>query len=171
MMFLFAAVEREFSVFDFSNNLINWLVLVALIIWLCSKTLPGVFANRKQSIENELSEAARARAEGAAFLKEQEAKLANAEKEADQILVEAKQMADSLRQEIEQQAEKEAAELKNRLEQEIVNHRQQAVLHLRTAATKAAITLTQATLPEAISAQTKRRLMDDFVQQVETNNG
>ncbi len=119
-MFILATVEHGNALFElFSNNLINWLVLIALIAWLAQKQLPGLFAARKESIETTLKEASQARAEGQAFLEAQQKKIANAEKEAEKILVEAKEMAEQMRAQAAEQTKKEIADLSLNIEQQI----------------------------------------------------
>lgn len=167
MMFILAAAEHNFSFFDFENNLVNWLVLVVLLIWLMSRILPPVLKNRKETIETALSEASAARAEGLAFLAQQHQKMENAEKDADKILLEAKQIADKMRLDMEAQALKDAADLREKIEQEIANERQLAITELRAAAARASIVLTEASLAGAMTDSIKAKLMSQFLKQVE----
>lgn len=168
MFIIFATVEHGNPLFElFSNNLINWLALVALIAWLASKHLPGVFATRKEAIETVLKEASQARAEGQAFLEAQQKKIANAEKEAEKILVEAKQMAEQMRAQAEEQTNKAVADLSVKIEQQIAGERQIAITQLRAAAAKAAVRLAEATLPAHMTEGTKERLQGQFFQQLE----
>ena len=167
-MLFFATVEHGNALFElFDNNVINWLLLVALLAWLASKQLPSLLAARKEGIETGLKEAAQARAEGAAFLEAQQAKIANAEKEAEMILVEAKQMAEQMRAQAEEQTKKELADFAAKVEQQIAGERQMAITQLRAAAAKAAVRLAEATLPAHITDATRDRLMSQFFQQLE----
>jgi len=168
-MLLLAAAEHGFMLFDFENNLINWLVLVVLLCILMARVMPAIFQSRKESIETALSEAAQARANGAAFLREQESKVSNLEKEADAILVEAQEMAERMKQEMQAQTAKDMAELRTRIEHEIAGERQLAISQLRTATSKAAIALAEIALPSAITDSAKARLTDQFLQQLEAS--
>jgi F-type H+-transporting ATPase subunit b len=167
-MLFFATVEHGNALFEiFDNNVINWLLLVALLAWLASKQLPGLFAARKTAIETTLKEASQARAEGVAFLEAQQTKIANAEKEAEKILVEAKQMAEQMRAQAEQQTKKELSDFAAKIEQQIAGDRQVAITQLRAAAAKAAVRLAEATLPAHLTDATRDRLMSQFFQQLE----
>lgn len=167
-MLLFATVENGNAIFNFfENNLLNWFVLVGLVGWLWMKYMPGVFASRQQSITTAIADAARARAEGEAFFRVQKEKIASAEKEADNILAEAVQVAKQMKEEMEKQTAREVADLKARIEQEIANERQLAISQLRSAAAKAAITLSGAALPPAITDSARARLLDQFLAELE----
>ncbi len=167
-----AIMHEGFSIFGiFENNLLNWLVLVGLIVWMWSSKMPAVFASRKDGIDAALKEAAAARAEGEAFLAEQQKKIAEAEKEASRIIDEAKQVAIEMKKEIEESTRKDLADLSVRIEHEIAQERQLAITELRAAAAKIAIDLTRETLPKAINSGTKGKLLNDFVDQIESMGG
>jgi F-type H+-transporting ATPase subunit b len=166
-MLLFATAEHGFMLFDWNNNLINWLVLVVLLGILAARVMPAIFQSRQETIQGALAEAAAAKLAGQAFLAEQESRVSNLEKEADGILVEAKQMAERMKQEMEAQTMKEMADLRTRIEHEMDNERQLAISQLRTATAKAAIALTEKSLPSAITDSAKSRLLDQFLQQLE----
>ena len=169
-MIFFATVEEHaFSLLDFRNNVLNWIILVIGIIWLAKTLLPPAFASRAQKIASALDEAAKSRAEGLAFLEEQRTRIANAEKEAEKILVEAKDVAIQMRAQMEGETRKEAAELSVKIEQQISNQRQLAVTELRTVAARAAIKLTEVSLKQHLSAGSKQKLLDQFVEQLEAS--
>ena len=167
MIFL-AAIQDGGSILGlFANNLINWIALVGLIIWMWIKYMPPVFAQRKEQIETALKDAAQAKADGEEFLATQQKKLAQAEKDSDKIVAEAKQVAVEMQKEIEQQTEKDLADFAIRIDQEIVKQRQMAITELREAAAKAAILLTQETLPSVITDNARGKLMSQFVDQLD----
>ncbi len=167
-MFLFAAESGSLSLFSpFENNLLNWFALLAFLAWLWMKYMPAVFASRQEEITLALAEAARAKAEGEAFLEEQKKRVASAEQESDGILAEALELAGQMRQQMEAQTEKEMAELKQRIEQEIAAERQMAISQMRTAAAKAAIRLTESALPRTITDDVRSGLLDQFLDELE----
>jgi F-type H+-transporting ATPase subunit b len=167
MVFL-AAIQDGGSILGlFSNNLINWMVLVGLLVWLWSKYMPPVFAARKEQIERALQDAAQAKADGEEFLATQKKKLAQAEKESDNIVAEAKQVAIEMQKGIETQTEKDLADFATRIDQEIVKQRQMAISELRHVAAKAAIALAQEALPAAVTDASRAKLMSQFVDQLD----
>lgn len=152
----------------FANNLINWIVLVILLGILWAKVTPAMFASRKEQIETALREASAARQEGQNFLKEQEVKIANAEKDAEQILVEAKRVASEMRAQIANDTKAEAEEIRKKIEQQIASEKHQAVTEMRSQAATVAVRLAEATLPGAVSDTARKRLLGEFIQQVDT---
>jgi F0F1-type ATP synthase membrane subunit b/b' len=94
----------------FENNLINWLVLVAAIVYLWNKYVPPMFKAREEQIENSLKEAALAKKQGQELFQEQKKRVENAETEKKQILVEAKELAEQLKLQMEAQALKDRRE-------------------------------------------------------------
>ncbi|MFX4806022.1 hypothetical protein ABTB42_20760, partial [Acinetobacter baumannii] len=66
----------------FENNLINWLVLVAAIVYLWNKNVPPMFKAREEHIESAIKDAALVKKQGEDLLEEQKKRIANAEAEA-----------------------------------------------------------------------------------------
>ena len=168
-MLFFATVEQGNPIFGlFENNLLNWLFLIVLIVWLIGKFLPAILKERESAIETALKEAHQARSEGLAFLKAQEEKIENAEREAGDILVEAKKIAEKMKIEMEEQTAREMVDLSHKIKQEIAYERQLAVSQLRAAAAKAAVNLTRAYLPQHVTGSAKEKLLSQFVDQLKT---
>ncbi|MBY0357125.1 MAG: hypothetical protein K2W82_03915 [Candidatus Obscuribacterales bacterium] len=166
-MFIFAAETGGlFGIFE--NNLINWLLLVAILIYMWMRITPGLFASRKSRIEQTLAEAAEARKEGQAFLEEQRKKIENAEHEAESILVEAKRVASEMKQQIAEETRKESADLQERITHQIEGERRLAITELRSQAATAAVRLAEATLPGAMTDSARSRLLNEFVEQLNT---
>lgn len=152
----------------FANNLINWILLVFLLGVLWARVTPAMFASRKDRIESALREAEAARVEGQTFLKEQERKIENAEKDAEQILVEARRVAEEMRVQMAADTKTEAETLRKKIEQQIASERQQAITEMRSQAATVAVRLAEATLPGAVSDSARKRLLGEFIQQVDT---
>lgn len=174
-MFLFAVETTEqlsgYGLVSswFENNLINWLLLVVGIIFLWQKYTPPMFAGRKQNIETSLKDAALAKEQGEQFLKEQEEKVANAEKEFAGILAEAKKLAAELKTQLEQQTTKDIADLRHKLDNQIANERLVAVSEMRSAAARAAIKLTEQSLPSLMNDSVKSKLLNQFMEQLDSS--
>lgn len=166
-MFLFATVEHTNSIFGlFENNLLNWLGLVAIIVWLMARFLPSAFKEHKSTIASALKEAHEARIEGLSFLKSQEEKIASAEREAELIIIEAKKIAEKMKLEIEEQTRQDITDFSHKIEQQIANERKLAITQLRAQAAQVAINLTRANLPQHLSAAVDDRLLNQFIDQV-----
>jgi F0F1-type ATP synthase membrane subunit b/b' len=164
------AVENSSSVFGiFENNLINWMVLIALLIWMGFKYIPSVLQTRKKRIESTLVEASKAKSDGLAFFNTQQKQVINAEKEAEHILVEAKQIAQSMAEEIELQTQKDLLALERKIKLEVENENRMAVTKLRNTVAKTIMALSKQKLPDAMNTSIRSRLSGQFIKELEAN--
>lgn len=155
----------------FENNLINWLFLVAGLVYLWNKNVPPMFKAREDQIETAIKEAALAKKQGEELLEQQKKRIANAEAEAQQILADAKQLAEQLKQQMQAQAAKDAADLRTKIEQQIANERQLAITQLRQAAAVASIKLAEQVLPTVLDDKAKAKLLTQFMEQLDSMAG
>lgn len=153
----------------FENNVINWLVLVVLLIVLWNKVTPAMFAKREESITTALREAAEARAQAEALLKEQEAKVANVEQEVAKKKADAQALAEELSVQRQKQTEKDLADLTLKLQNQISTERAVAVTELRGIAAKAAIHLTEQALPSMMNDSIRGKLLNQFMEQLDSS--
>lgn len=154
----------------FSNNLINWLLLVAILIFMWMKLTPPIFAARKEKLEAAMREAEQARLEGEQFQKEQEARVQNAEAEAAKILEDAKKMAADMSAEIRRQTETESAALSKRITDQIQNEKNMAESEIRRRVASVAMKLTSESLQGAITPSAKSKLLNQFVEQLDSSS-
>jgi F-type H+-transporting ATPase subunit b len=152
----------------FESNLINWLLLVAFLVYLWMKFMPGIFKDREDRINTALREAEQAKLEGRKFQEEQTARIANAEKEAESILVEAKQAAERMKADMSEKMRSDAEALQKKIDQQIATERQMAITELRSQAATVAIRLAEASLPGAITGNVKNGLEEQFVKQLDS---
>src|SRR5690242_16268204 len=122
MFFFFAQVSHEAAehgadpdlistLLNPANNVINWLLLIALLIYGWNKLVPPMLTARAKSIDEALKSAAEAKAESAKFLQDQETALENSKKEAAKMVDEAKVVAEQMKADIERQTTAEIAAL------------------------------------------------------------
>jgi F-type H+-transporting ATPase subunit b len=155
----------------FENNLVNWLILVGLIVYYWNKKTPALFDARKQRIETAIADAAAAKAEGEAFLKQQQATVANIEQDSARIIAEAKQVAAEMQAQMDQQTQKDIADLLKKIESQIASERQLAITELRAAAARASIKLTEQVLPSLMTGEAKSKLLSQFMEQLDSGSG
>src|SRR5262245_12729875 len=111
------------TLLKWDNNVINWLILVALIIYGINKLVPPMLAARAKSIDEALASAKEAKAESAKFLQDQETALENLRKDAEKMKEEAKVVAEQQKAEMERQTAAEIAALEKKFEAAIENQR------------------------------------------------
>ena len=155
----------------FENNLINWLILAAILVFMWNKYMPGIFEARRKKIEQSLDDAARARKEGNDFLLEQKQRIDNAAREAENILLEANQVAAQMKQQFTEETKKDAKALEQKIEQQIATHRQMVITELRSSAATVAVRLAEASLPGAITDKVKHGLQERFLNQLDSAGG
>lgn len=154
----------------FRSNLVNWLILLAALIWGWNKYTPPMFQARKEKIETELAEAKAARESGELFAREQQQKVANVEQESQRILEEARQLAAQLEQQMREQTQKDIADLQRKIEAQIAGERQLAINELRAAAARASIKLTEQILPTMMTPDAKSKLLSQFMEQLDSGS-
>lgn len=152
----------------FTTNVANWVILVIALVFLWIKVAPPMFRQREESIQRQIDEAKRAQEEGQKFFEEQNKRIANAEKEAERILEEAKKIAAAMQEDIREQTKKETADALRKIEQAIHGERSMAINQLRSQAATAAVRLAEATLKSAVTDTHQKRLMTQFVDQLDT---
>jgi F-type H+-transporting ATPase subunit b len=172
-MFLFAEAESVPSLMDVlldpHYNVLNWILLVALLCWIWVKYGAPAFKSREESIASTIKTAEKAKQDAAAFLKEQKERVAKAEKTAADIVAEQRQAAEQMRAQIEEQTKKDVADLKVKFESAIANERQRVVTEMRSAAVKAALTLCEEQLKTSVTPTVKARLLNQFMEQLENH--
>jgi len=155
-------------ILDWKLNVINWLLLVAFLVYGWNKLVPPKLAQREQSINEALSVAERSKQEADALLAEQKARLADAEKEREKIVDEAKTVAKQLQADIESQTKREVAELEKKMESALVNERQLIITEVRSAAVKAAMQLSRNHLEHSVTEADNKRLLTQFMQELDS---
>lgn len=166
-MFIFAT-EGNALLHLFESNLLNWILLVILLAYLWMKATPALFQARQEKIDTAIEEAGKAKAEAERFLSDQTARIANAEQESKKILVEAKQVAQEMKQQIAEQATQEVADFERKIGQAITGETQMAITELRSQAATVAVRLAETTLPGAMTASAKDRMLAEFIDQLES---
>jgi F-type H+-transporting ATPase subunit b len=97
--------------------------------------------------------------------------LENAQKESDKIVDEAKTVAQQMKAEILNQTTREVADLHRKLESALANERQMIITEVRTAAVEAAIQLSQGYLEKNVSESDNKRLLSQFMQELDSLSG
>ncbi len=165
-MFIFAEVGQEnliVSLLDFRSNIINWILLVVVLVWLVKKYVPSLLLQRQQAINNELELAKKARQDAEEALAEQKRLVGQAAQEAEKIISEAKKAAKRMSEDLKQQTEAEVSDLYKKFEMAASNERQAAILEMRNIVAKAAIKLTEENLKSALTADNKTKIAHDFM--------
>lgn len=149
----------------FFSSLIFWeVVSFAILLFVLYKfAFPGILSvleEREKKIKDSLDQAERHRSEAERRLKEYEARLAAAGKEAEGILTAAKERAQRLMEENEQRLTTEAERIKGEATREIDHERRKAIQEIRTQTTDLALMVAEKVVERSLTDADHRRLAD-----------
>ena len=151
---------------DFFSSLIFWEVLSFAILFfvLYKYAFPGILSaleEREKKIKDSLDQAERHRSEAERKLKEYEAKLNAAAKEAESIMAAAKERVQRLMEENEQRMTVEAERIKGDAMREIEQERRRAIQDIRAQTTDLALMVAEKVVQRSLTDADHRKLADD----------
>jgi F-type H+-transporting ATPase subunit b len=150
----------------FFSSLIFWeVVSFAILFFVLYKfAFPGILSaleDREKKIRDSLDQAERFRTEAEHKLKEYEAKLNAASKEADGILATAKERAQRILEENEQRLTADAERIKGDATREIDQERRKAIQEIRTQTTDLALMVAEKVVERSLTDADHRKLAED----------
>jgi F-type H+-transporting ATPase subunit b len=153
----------------FFSSLIFWEVLSFAILFfvLYKYALPGILGmleEREKKIKDSLDQAEHHRSEAERKLKEYEAKLNMAAKEADGILAAAKDRAQRLLEENEQRMTTEAERIKGDATREIDHERRKAIQDIRAQTTELALMVAEKVVQRSLNEADHRKFADEALE-------
>ena len=154
---------------QFFSSLIFWEVLSFAILFLVlyKFAFPGILSileEREKKIKDSLDQAERHRSEAERRLKEYEAKLSMAAKEAEGILAAAKERAQRLLDENEQRLSAEAERIKGDATREIEHERRKAVQDIRNQTTELALMVAEKVVQRSLTEADQRKFADEALE-------
>ncbi|MDH5626362.1 MAG: F0F1 ATP synthase subunit B [Nitrospira sp.] len=153
----------------FFSSLIFWeLVSFAILFFVLYKyAFPGILSileEREKKIKDSLDQAERHRSEAEHKLREYEAKLNAAAKEAETIMAAAKERAQRLMEENEQRMTVEAERIKGDATREIEQARRRAIQDIRTQTTELALMVAEKVVQRSLTEADHRKFADDALE-------
>ena len=151
---------------DFFSSLIFWEVISfgILLFVLYKYAFPGILSaleEREKKIKDSLDQAEQHRSEAERRLKDYEAKLSAAGKEAEAILAAAKDRAQRLLDENEQRMTTEAERIKGDATRAIEQERRRAIQDIRTQTTDLALMVAEKVVQRSLTDTDHRKFTDD----------
>jgi F-type H+-transporting ATPase subunit b len=156
------AAEHGFGLnFDLlETNLINLVIIIAVLIYFGRGFLGKTLAERRSSIETAIQDAERRKKEAAAALADQQQKLAQAQVEANRIRAEAEQSAKVARDAILAQAEQDIERMKATAAQDLNTQQERIINELRQRVVALAMQDVENRLRTGLSQESKQQLVD-----------
>jgi F-type H+-transporting ATPase subunit b len=124
---------------------------------------------RREKIQGDLEKAEEARRAAERELAEYRQQLGGAREEANRIIEEARRTADQLRRDLQTRAEEESQAIVARAQDEIRAERDRVFQELRTQVGEIAVDLAGRVVGQTLDAETHRRLIDEYIDQVSGN--
>jgi F-type H+-transporting ATPase subunit b len=154
---------------DFFSSLIFWEVLsFAILLFVLYKyAFPGILSvleEREKRIKDSLDQAEHHRSEAERKLKEYEAKLNSAAKDAEGILAAAKERAQRLMEENEQRMTTEAERIKGDAMREIDHERRKAIQDIRSHTTDLALMVAEKVVQRSLNEADHRKFADEALE-------
>jgi F-type H+-transporting ATPase subunit b len=151
---------------DFFSSLIFWeVVSFAILFFVLYKfAFPGILSvleEREKKIKDSLDQAERLRNEAEGKLKQYEAKLHAASKEAEGIMNVTKERAQRLLEENEQRLMAEAERIKGDATRDIDQERRKAIQDIRTQTTALALMVAEKVIQRSLTDADHRKLADE----------
>ena len=145
------------------GRLFNLLLIVGVLIWIARKPLSNFFADRSESIREQLAEAQKARADAESRLAEVQSRMSRLDDELKDIANSAEKDAQAEYKRLLVQAEQDAAKIVERSRQEIEGMIRTAQHELRLHAAELSVRLAEEKIQSEISAADHERLLNRFV--------
>lgn len=159
----------------FFSSLIFWeLISFGILSWVLYKfawpPILEALETRERKIRDSIDQAEQNRQSAEQRLREYEAKLLGATKEAEAILAEAKNKAQRLLEENEQRLRAESDRIRAETSQDIDRERRKALQDVREAAVDLAINVAEKVLTRSLSDEDHRRLAQEALQAVASDS-
>ena len=154
---------------DFFSSLIFWEVIsFAILLFVLYKyAFPGILGaleEREKRIKDSLDQAEHHRSEAERKLKEYEAKLNSAAKDAEGILAAAKERVQRLMEENEQRMTTEAERIKGDATREIDHERRKAIQDIRSHTTDLALMVAEKVVQRSLNETDHRKFADEALE-------
>ncbi|HIK37612.1 MAG: F0F1 ATP synthase subunit B [Geminocystis sp.] len=148
------------------SNVINLVIMIALLVVYGGKVLNNILAERRERIAQEIREAEERAAAAAAELQQAKKNLEQAHAKAEQIKAEALQRAEQLRTEILAQGEKEIEKMRLTAAQELESERKKVISTLKRQIALRALERAEQQLKERLNDELQAKLITRALEQL-----
>ena len=142
------------------TNLINLVIIIAVLFYFGRGFLGKILTERRTSIEQAILEAEKRQKDAAAALAEQQQKLTQAQAEAERIRTAAEQTAVKAKEAILAQAAQDVERMKATAGQELEAEQERAIAQLRSAVVSLALERVESQLKTSLDDSAQNQLID-----------
>ncbi|WP_366923709.1 F0F1 ATP synthase subunit B [Metallumcola ferriviriculae] len=156
----------NFNVWTFLLQIVNLLVVIAILNKLLYQPVAKIMREREAQIEGSISEANRAQKDAEKLLAEYEEKMQTAKKEAQEIVSRADKMGEDMRQKMVSDAREESTRTLAKAKEEIAGEKAKALAEIRDEVATLAMLAAGKVVGRAIDDEDQRKLVEEFVSEV-----
>jgi len=154
--------------FTFAAQIVNFLVLVALLRWLLYGPIVRAMRRREEKIQNRLQEAEDAQAKAEAKAREYEEKNRQIERQREQLLDEARQEARQQRERLFEEAREEVDRQRRQWQESLARERDDLIAGLRRDAGKMGVDAARHALAHLADAELEQQMCQAFASRLQT---
>ncbi|QJW44832.1 F0F1 ATP synthase subunit B [bacterium BFN5] len=148
-------------------QIINFLILVAILSKVAYKPLMKTLADRQANIQANLDNAEKERLAAEQLKQDYLNQLAEARAQAQAIVEKATKLAEQNKEEILLQAREESARLLKNTQEEIIREREQAMKQFKGEVVTLAVAAATKVIARNLDEQANAKLVDDFIQDLD----
>lgn len=148
-------------------QIINFLILVAILTKVAYKPLVKVLAERQQRIENSIAAADKEKALAEELKAEHERQLASARTQAQAIIDKAEKFAAAKRDEEIEQTRLECARMLSKAQEEITRERDQAIADMRSEVVSLSLAAASKIIGENMTSAANAKLVEGFINKLD----
>ena len=166
--------EHKGGLLDIDPGLIVWtIVTFAILLFILGKfawkPIIKTLQEREEKIKNSLDEAEKARREAEALIAQNNDLLARAEREANDIMRKAKEEAEKLKANYAAQTKIETDKLLENAKKEIETEKRAALMELRGEISDMVVTAAGKVIGASLDTDKHKKIVDDFIKDLPTN--
>lgn len=156
----------ELSPYTVILQMINFIVLVLILRRFLFGPVMRMLNQRQELVQADLDQAAQAHAQAEQLYQQGERAVAEANQRVEQLLRSAEQHAEKLQADAAVESEARARRLIDEAEARLRREQEKAILALRQEAARLAVSVAMKALPKALDTDQQRRLLDQAIREV-----
>lgn len=147
-------------------QIINFLILLAILSKVAYKPLMKALADRQAKIAESLETAEREKASAEELKREYQAQLSAARTQAQEIVDKAVKLAEQTKEEILEEARAENARLLKTAQEEIARERERALAEMRNEVVALSVLAAEKVIARNLDAETNGKLVTEFIEKL-----
>lgn len=159
--------SHETSLLDWVWRILNFVILIAVLVWFLKKPMKEYFKNRSALIEKSIKEASEAKAAAEKALKEVEERLSLKDQEVERIIEGSKKAGENERDTLIEDGHRMSEAIKEQAKANIEYELKKAKEQLKAEASMLAIELAEKKIKEKITQEEQLKILEESLKKLE----